>query len=157
LNSLEDQAPPADPGDRRRRGLRRAAIVAAAAFVVGYLLAALAMWIGSPGRSVVTVPNFRELPFSEARDIAERNDLVLELADSLPHTEMDRGQVLTQSPLPGQEVPPGTPVHVIVSSGRARLSIPQVAGLSQEQARVLIRRYGNDRQKLMEEARNFRG
>jgi hypothetical protein len=31
------------------------------------------------------------------------------------------------------------------------------SGLTPEQARTLIRRYGNDRQKLMEEAKNFRG
>jgi hypothetical protein len=34
--------------------------------------------------------------------------------------------------------------------------LSEQTGLSVEQARVLIRRYGNDRQKLMEEAKNFR-
>ncbi|MCC2651392.1 MAG: hypothetical protein K0Q60_1555 [Microvirga sp.] len=34
--------------------------------------------------------------------------------------------------------------------------LSEQTGLSMEQARVLIRRYGNDRQKLMEEAKNFR-
>ena len=34
--------------------------------------------------------------------------------------------------------------------------LAEQTGLSPEQARVLIRRYGNDREKLMEEARNFR-
>jgi glycerol-3-phosphate dehydrogenase len=31
------------------------------------------------------------------------------------------------------------------------------AGITQEQARELIKRYGNDRDKLMEHARNLRG
>ena len=35
--------------------------------------------------------------------------------------------------------------------------LAEQTGLSLEQARVLVRRYGNDRQKLMEEAKNFRG
>jgi hypothetical protein len=30
------------------------------------------------------------------------------------------------------------------------------SGLTPDQARTLIRRYGNDRQKIMEEAKNFR-
>lgn len=34
--------------------------------------------------------------------------------------------------------------------------LAEQTGLSPDQARVLIRRYGNDRQKLMEEAKNFR-
>jgi len=35
--------------------------------------------------------------------------------------------------------------------------LAEQTGLSPDQARVLIRRYGNDREKLMEEAKNFRG
>jgi hypothetical protein len=35
--------------------------------------------------------------------------------------------------------------------------LTEQTGLSPDQARTLIRRYGNDRQKLMEEAKNFRG
>lgn len=35
--------------------------------------------------------------------------------------------------------------------------LAEQTGLTPEQARTLIRRYGNDRQKLMEEAKTMRG
>jgi len=35
--------------------------------------------------------------------------------------------------------------------------LAEQTGLSAEQARTLIRRYGNDREKLMEEAKTMRG
>jgi glycerol-3-phosphate dehydrogenase len=35
--------------------------------------------------------------------------------------------------------------------------LAEQTGLSEEQARILIRRYGNDRAKLMEEAKIMRG
>lgn len=59
-------------------------------------------------------------------------------ADSLPHPEVAEGHVLTQSPLPGQEVAPGTAVQVILSAGQERHAVPQVEGLSREQAEELL-------------------
>lgn len=121
-----------------QRLLRKVVVIAAGAFVLGYAVAALWMWLGRSGQSVVTVPDLGELSLAEATRVAERAELVMEPADSLPHPAVAAGHVLTQSPLPGQEVAPGTAVQVILSAGRARHAIPQVAGLSRQQAEDLL-------------------
>ena len=123
---------------RGRRLAKRVALVAIGAFVVGFAVSALWMRAGSPGRTVTTVPGLGNLPLAEARRAVEDADLVLETADSLPHPEVEAGRVLTQSPLPGQEVAPGTAVQVILSSGRQRHAVPQVEGLSREQAEQVL-------------------
>jgi eukaryotic-like serine/threonine-protein kinase len=51
------------------------------------------------------------------------------VGDSLPNAEVARGAVLAQSPLPGYEVPPGSSVRVIVSSGRLRPTVPDVEAM----------------------------
>ena len=121
-----------------QRLLRKVALVALTAFLLGYAATALWMWAGSSGRSVVTVPNLRELSLADATRLAERSELVMDPADSLPHPEVAAGHVLTQSPLPGQEVAPGTAIQVILSAGRERHAVPDVAGLSREQAEELL-------------------
>ncbi|HEX6069009.1 MAG TPA: PASTA domain-containing protein [Longimicrobiaceae bacterium] len=124
------------------RLVRRGLLLAAATFVVGFLLAAGAMWIGAGGRDVVTVPNLRELSLDDAEEVVDDADLLLEVSDSLPNPRVDAGRILTQSPLPGQEAMPGITVQVIVSSGAERHPVPPVAGLVREQAEQLLRATG---------------
>lgn len=138
----------------RARLLRVIGVVVLAAFLVGYAGAAVWMWLGRSGQSVVTVPNLRDLPLAEATRVAERADLVMELADSLPHPEVEAGHVLTQSPLPGQEVGPGTAVQVILSAGRARYAVPDVAGMSRRQAEEVLQATGL--QPVVEEVNDMR-
>src|SRR5690606_31761417 len=95
-----------------QRLLRKVVLVVVGAFLIGYAASALWMRAGSSGRTVVTVPNLRELSLAAARSTVEEAELVMEPADSLPHPEIAAGHVLTQSPLPGQEVAPGTAVQV---------------------------------------------
>lgn len=122
--------------------LRRIVPIAAGAFLVGYLGAAVWMRSGAPDRGVTTVPDLRESPLSDAEREASDASLLVETIDSLPHPSTPRGQVLLQSPLPGQEVAPGSVVQVILSSGPARHVVPQVSGLSMDRAADLLRASG---------------
>lgn len=142
MNSRREQSPRRGWTRPELRVVRRVVVVSVGAFLIGYAASALWMRSGSSARTVVTVPNLRELPLSQARDEAQDWELMLETTDSLPHPEIDAGRVLMQSPLPGQEVPPGTAVQVILSSGRARHPVPQLAGLSREQAEQVLRATG---------------
>jgi serine/threonine-protein kinase len=118
--------------------LLRIVVIAVAMFLVGYLTSSLWMWAGAGRRTVVTVPNLRELTLEDATRELDRYDLLLEVADSLPNPEVAAGEILTQSPLPGQEVAPGIAIQVIVSAGRERHAVPHVSSLSREQAEQLL-------------------
>lgn len=133
-----DPRPAEEAGHGRWRLARIVAALVVVTFVVGYAGAALWMRAGAPARSVVTMPDLRELPESRARQILSDLDLELEPMDSLPNPEVEAGRVLTQSPLPGQEVAPGTAVQVILSSGQLRYPVPDVVGLSRERAMQVL-------------------
>lgn len=133
------------PGERnwpRTLGLFAAAL--ALPFVVGYLIAVYVLFpptevVGTGG---TPVPDLVGRTISEAH-----RDLVgVGLGDmpttELPHPEVPEGIIVAQSPLPGQQLRSGSPVRVAVSSGRARVNLPDVLGFSAERADALLRRAG---------------
>jgi eukaryotic-like serine/threonine-protein kinase len=103
------------------------AAVGLGAFVVGYAATALLFRTAGAPADVVLVPDVREMTVAEATRAMESADLSLAVGDSLPNAEIPQGAVLAQSPLPGQEVSPGTEVRVIVSSGHHRTRVPAIA------------------------------
>lgn len=125
-----------------RRLLKRILVVGVGAFIVGYGLAALTFYSGTSYPDIVNVPDLRTMPATSARRALERIGLQLEIGDSLPNPEVAAGAVVAQSPLPGREVPPGTPVRVIISSGAQRRPIPSVESLGQSQAVALLESAG---------------
>lgn len=128
-------------GVRNRQLLRRIVVVGLLAFGVGYGITAL-LFGGGPDGVVVTVPDVRRLDAAQARRQLSRAELDVVFADSLPNPQVPRGAVVAQSPLPGQEVGPGSRVRLILSSGRERRTIPQVTTLSREHAVKLLEASG---------------
>jgi len=53
------------------------------------------------------------------------------------------GDVISVSPVQGAAVAPGTPVDLVVSSGSATVPVPNVAGMSQKDARDALQQAGN--------------
>lgn len=107
-------------------------------FLGGYAVAAVWMRAGAPPRSVVTMPDLAGMSEAQARQVLSGIDLELEPMDSLPNPDIEAGRVLTQSPLPGQEVAPGTGVQVILSSGQLRHAVPDVIGIPRERAMQVL-------------------
>jgi serine/threonine-protein kinase len=111
-------------------------------FVLGYAVIALLMFVTAPHRDIVTVPDVRKVRVAAARERMGDAELKLEVGDSLPNPDVPAGSVLTQSPLPGGEVAPGTTVRVILSTGPERRAIPTVGVLSPEQAASTLEAMG---------------
>lgn len=108
------------------------------AFALGYLFTALVFFPSSDRPPVVAVPDLREMDEGAARSAASAVGLELEMGDTLPNPDVPAGRILAQSPLPGQEVAPGSPVRVILSGGAERRAVPVVSAMTVEQAtRVL--------------------
>lgn len=96
------------------------------AFVIGYGMTALAFTTGAAPADVVMVPDVRVMPVDDAeREMADVG-LALAVGDSFPNPDVPAGAILTQSPLPGQEVSPGVEVTVIISTGPRRPLVPDV-------------------------------
>ena len=95
----------------------------------------------SAGAPPVVVPDVTGLNLTDAVSQLEGRNLT---ADVRPTPDEDRpeGEVLTQDPEEGDEVPEGTSVVLEVSSGPPRVPVPDVVGLMSREAGVELGRAG---------------
>lgn len=141
---------PREPGEPRARGDRdwkRILIALAAALIVpfgvGYLVA---VYIVFPPTEVsgsgTPVPDLRGRTTSEAqRELVAAGLGGVEVSE-LPHPDADPGTVIAQSPLPGQQLRPGADVRIALSSGPARVMVPDVLGFGADRAESMLTRAG---------------
>lgn len=118
-----------------------------ACLFVGYAIATL--WLSPASAnaddgSVVQVPDVVGEPDAEARRLIEGIGLEYTVRRGLAHREAPEGTVLAQSPLAGQFARPGAPVDVTLSRGPEVHTLPDVAGLSERQAGIVLERLGYD-------------
>lgn len=120
-------------------------VLIAGLFLAGYLGAGL--WLPSDNAPadvgpLVSVPELVGLDDPDARQRLEKVGLEYGIRSTVSHPQAPEGAVLAQSPIPGQSVRPGAPVEVTLSRGPEAHSIPDVAGLSERQASILLERLG---------------
>lgn len=133
----------------KRSPSRRRALISAAAvvgsLVIGYAVAALWLFPGSASAedaTVVRVPDVVGLAQDEARERIIEAGLDMTVVGGLRHREAPEGSVLSQSPLRGQYARPGAPVEVVLSRGPEVHTLPDVTGLSERQAGIVLERLG---------------
>ncbi len=133
-------------------GLGKQRVLGSAALVVvclvaGYGVATIWMSPASANAddgSVVQVPDIVGEPEAEARNRIEAVGLEYTVRRGLAHRDAPEGTVLAQSPLAGQFARPGAPVDVTLSRGPEIHTLPDVAGLSERQANIVLERLGYD-------------
>ena len=95
----------------------------------------------SAGAPPVTVPGVVGLNLADAVSQLEGRQLTVDVRPT-PDEDRPEGEVLTQDPDEGEEVPEGTPVVLEVSSGPPRVPVPDVVGLTSNEAGVELGRAG---------------
>lgn len=145
----EPQAEAPQTGGGRRSGRWLISAVVVAAFFGGGYLAA-AQWVFPGGRaveddpSIVAVPELVGLTEDEAQSRLERAGLEYTVRSGVTHHLAPEGAILAQDPLPGQYARPGAPVYVSLSRGPELHVLPNVSGLSERQAVIVLERLGYD-------------
>ena len=119
--------------------------VVALLFFGGYLAASA--WLSPGGGTpeagpLAGVPELVGLSDAEARDRAAGAGLEYQVRSAVAHPRAPEGAVLAQSPIPGQRVRPGAPVAVTLSRGPEIHTLPDVSGLSERQATIVLERLG---------------
>jgi eukaryotic-like serine/threonine-protein kinase len=114
-------------------------------FFGGYLIASA--WLMPGGRvadagPLTEVPELVGLSDPEARARAADAGLEYRVRSGIAHPRAPEGAVLAQSPVPGQRVRPGAPVAVTLSRGPETHALPDVSGLSERQATLVLERLG---------------
>ena len=142
------------PGGAARRSAERSVrgrrwlistFIVAGALLLGYAIAALWMFpseANAGDASIVRVPDVVGLTEAEARSRLQDADLELTIRTGMHHLEAPEGAVLSQSPLPGQFARPGAPVATVLSRGPQVHTLPDVAGLTERQASIVLQRLG---------------
>jgi len=135
-------------GEADEAGRRRLLITVATiggALLIGY--ASSALWLlpraaSADDASIVRVPDVVGLNEAAARSAVVEAGLELTVAGGINHREAPEGTVLSQRPLPGQYARSGAPVEAVLSRGPETHTLPDVAGLSERQAGIVLERLG---------------
>ncbi len=125
-----------------RRLLKWVLIAGFSFFVIGYLVVTLLFFPGFGRSPIVTVPDLTGRSRGAAERAVERLGLRAEHGQPIPNPRMRRGRVLMQTPLPGEEVPRGSTVRIVLSSGPEMRQVPSIRGLRRTDAIGLLQRFG---------------
>jgi serine/threonine-protein kinase len=88
----------------------------------------------SSGLQEVRVPDVGGETRQNAIQILKRADLAVGKITTQSSDSVPAGAVISQSPAPGTRINSGTPVDLLISSGRATVSVPYVIGETQQTA-----------------------
>ncbi len=141
----EYEYPPTQERPRGRKGSGRNAgfvllgLVSVAVFAaVAYLVFSL---LGGRGADDVTVPQVTGLTQANAEARLAELGLTADLSETASET-VPEGVVAEQDPASGTQVASGDAVTLLISTGSANVRVPDVIGLSQNEARVKIEEAG---------------
>ena len=110
------------------------------AFILAFLWAFLSFgnfW----SNSTVDVPNVVGKQLSVATRLLEERHLRVSSSE-VTNSDVPAGQVISQSPEPGETVKEQRMVHLVVSKGAGDITIPDLQGMSFEQAREKLKALG---------------
>lgn len=124
------------------RVILRYAVVAAAGFLLAYLLVALFVFPDSDVAVGVKVPAVVGLPFGDAVKRLASLGLNGTLGTSQVSTGSPASTVLAQRPAAGLEAQRGTTILLDISAGQQQVTVPSVVGQTQDGAMNELRRAG---------------
>ncbi|MBU2563776.1 MAG: PASTA domain-containing protein [Actinobacteria bacterium] len=95
-------------------------------------------------QSMAPVPAVENIPAENAEEILLLLNLNLVVKDEIYHSEIPEGFIIEQTPEPGENIPAGSDIEVIISKGPEITYIltPNLIGLSQEEALQALEDYG---------------
>lgn len=89
-----------------------------------------------------SIPRVVELPEAEAKQALTDAGFRPRVASEWPNQQIPRGSVAWQDPAPEMVLPPNTTVELVLSSGPAPVSVPDVVGLAEPFAEKIIEAAG---------------
>ena len=113
-------------------------LILAVVFVVALLVIVnILLNLGTQHNKEITVPDFTNMTYDEARYNAERIGLKVEITDSVYVRRMKKGAVFTQFPRGGSNVKKGRTVQLTTNAKTAKeVTMPLLVGYSMRQAKA---------------------
>jgi beta-lactam-binding protein with PASTA domain len=92
----------------------------------------------SSGPRQVEVPMLVGLTQQEAEDAIRDAGLMLGFVDEEESQEVEAGRVISQRPEPGTQIPEGSAVDIVVSTGAGQVAVPDIECRTFEEAQELL-------------------
>lgn len=118
-------------------GLVAAAIIALAVLVLPGLLDG-----GTPAKATVTVPSITDKTEAQARTLLTQAKLDVGAVTQDTSDTVPEGQVVSQSPPAGTTLHEGDTVDFVVSSGKGEVEVPDLTGMTVDQATKALQDQG---------------
>ena len=100
---------------------------------------------------IVTVPSVIDLPEDEAVTRLEELGLVVNIKERVFDKNVAKGNVISQSFQAQREVDRGSTIDLVISKGKEHISMPNVMGLSKENAESILSKNGLEIANILEE------
>jgi serine/threonine-protein kinase len=128
------------PKRSRRRGVAHIAfgvMLGIAIFAVMFVMGS-AILKNLQASKVSIAPKLIEKTLEEAQQIADARGFTLEISDTVSSEIVGEGYIVTQDPVAGTEIDPGSKIKVTVSGGPSEKIMPKLENLTLIQAREQI-------------------
>jgi len=128
-----DMSPEGQPQRRkRRRGLISVIVVVVLAIIAG-----IGGWYIGVGR-FTTTPTLTGLTVDQASDVAGDAGLGIDVVSEEFSETVPAGRIISSDPGPGDRIPDGDTVELVISKGKERYEVPDVLGKTLDQATDLL-------------------
>ncbi|GAA4796057.1 Stk1 family PASTA domain-containing Ser/Thr kinase [Streptomyces ziwulingensis] len=107
---------------------------------------------GDAGNGTVSAPNLVGQTRESAEKRAANSDLTIGTVKEEPCEDQPKGKVCEQDPAQGTEVDKQTPIDLVVSTGAPKVDVPDVGGLTYEEAEKALKDKGFDVEKKTQES-----
>ena len=132
-----------DPRKKSSKNKKKKTIIIIASIVAALLAGlAVAFALGVFGGKEIQAPDLTGKTVTEAAEIAEEHDLKIREGRPVTDDEVEAGLIVSQSPEPGAIVKTKGTITVYVSAGPGDGTVPDVVGLTEENARQQIEEAG---------------
>ena len=92
--------------------------------------------------STKEAPDFREMTFEEAEELAEKEGFTLKEGEELYDSAVPEGQICKQDPEAGSQARKGSTITVNISKGSKEGMVPNILGITYEDAEDVLAKYG---------------
>lgn len=93
-------------------------------------------------KNTVTMPDIVGKSIDEATEILNKSSLGIKVASYEYSDVIEKDYILSQNKEEGEEVEKNTTINVVVSKGEEAISVPNVIGLSEDEAKNTLEDYG---------------
>ncbi len=119
------------------RGLKIAALIAAF-FIIAGISAYLTLTIIIKSEDAVIIPEISGKDLVYALNVLSDLDLNIKIKGSEYSHDIPKNYIIYQFPEPGAEIKKGRDVKIVISKGPKTVLMPNLEGVTQQQARIII-------------------